>query len=139
MIVGSRLNGTTGARTQMSSIITGILIVLSIFFLLPWLHFLPKVRLFHIFTRLSSSETHRLFSPPSSCWSSTLVSSSRLRGMFKIRNADYSVLAEAPHEFLFFWRMRAWTDFALMTGTFILTLCFSIEVRPSLLLSSLSA
>jgi hypothetical protein len=28
----------------MSSIITGILIVLSIFFLLPWLYFLPKVR-----------------------------------------------------------------------------------------------
>lgn len=27
----------------MSSIITGILIVLSIFFLLPWLYFLPKV------------------------------------------------------------------------------------------------
>lgn len=43
MPAGSRLNGTTGARTQMSSIITGILIVLSIFFLLPWLHFLPKV------------------------------------------------------------------------------------------------
>jgi len=41
--VGSRLNGSTGGRTQMSSIITGILIVLSIFFLLPWLYFLPKV------------------------------------------------------------------------------------------------
>ena len=40
---GSRLNGSTGGRTQMSSIITGILIVLSIFFLLPWLYFLPKV------------------------------------------------------------------------------------------------
>ena len=46
--IGSRLNGTTGGRTQMSSIITGILIVLSIFFLLPWLHFLPKVRLCNI-------------------------------------------------------------------------------------------
>lgn len=42
--IGSRLNGSTGGRTQMSSIITGILIVLSIFFLLPWLYFLPKVR-----------------------------------------------------------------------------------------------
>lgn len=29
---------------------------------------------------------------------------------------------------MFFWRMRAWTDFAQMTGTFILTLFFSIEV-----------
>jgi hypothetical protein len=38
------------------------------------------------------------------------------------------VLAEAPHEFMFFWHMRAWTDFLQMTGTFILTLLFSIEV-----------
>ena len=48
-----------------------------------------------------------------------------------------AVLAEAPHDFLFFWRMRAWTDFAQMTGTFFLTLCFSIEVRiPELRLHS---
>jgi MFS superfamily sulfate permease-like transporter len=41
--LGSRLNGLIGARTQMSSIITSIVIVLSIFFLLPYLYFLPKV------------------------------------------------------------------------------------------------
>lgn len=39
----------------------------------------------------------------------------------------YAILAEAPHEILFFWRMRAWTDFLQMTGTFFLTLCFSME------------
>lgn len=39
------------------------------------------------------------------------------------------VLAEAPHEIMFFWRMRAWTDFLQMVGTFFLTLFLSIEVR----------
>jgi hypothetical protein len=68
--LGSRLNGTTGGRTQMSSIITGILIVLSIFFLLPWLHFLPKVshnRRYPLIIRLYSL---RLW-----CWSYMPVSS----------------------------------------------------------------
>lgn len=39
-----------------------------------------------------------------------------------------AVLSEAPHDIIFFWKMRAWTDFAQMTGTFLLTLLFSIEV-----------
>lgn len=43
-------------------------------------------------------------------------------------NSCLPVLAEAPHEFMFFWHMRAWTDFLQMTGTFFLTLLFSIEV-----------
>jgi len=42
---GSRLNGLIGARTQMSSIITSMIMILSIFFLLPYLYVLPKVRL----------------------------------------------------------------------------------------------
>jgi MFS superfamily sulfate permease-like transporter len=37
------LNGLSGARTQMAAIITSIIIVLAIFFLLPFLYFLPKV------------------------------------------------------------------------------------------------
>jgi hypothetical protein len=41
----------------------------------------------------------------------------------------FPVLAEAPHEIMFFWRMRAWTDFLQMVGTFFLTLFLSIEVR----------
>ena len=40
---GSRLNAFTGARSQMASIITSIVIILSIYFLLPFLYFLPKV------------------------------------------------------------------------------------------------
>ena len=38
------------------------------------------------------------------------------------------MLADAPEEILTLWRLKAWTDFAQMTGTFFLTLVFSIEV-----------
>lgn len=40
----------------------------------------------------------------------------------------YSLLDEAPHDIIFFWKMKAWTDFLQMTGTFLLTILFSIEV-----------
>ena len=93
-ITRSRLNGLIGARTQMSSIITSIIMILAIFFLLPYLYFLPKAVLAAVITLVV-----------------------------------YAILAEAPHEILFIWRMRAWTDFLQMTGTFVLTLWFSIEVR----------
>lgn len=42
-ITRSRLNGTVGARSQMASIITTILVILTALFLLPYFHFLPKV------------------------------------------------------------------------------------------------
>lgn len=45
---GSRLNGQIGSRTQMASIITSICMIFSIFFLLPYLYYLPKVRLFFL-------------------------------------------------------------------------------------------
>lgn len=40
---GSRLNGQIGARTQMASMITAILLILAALFLLPYLWFLPRV------------------------------------------------------------------------------------------------
>ena len=58
---GSRLNGSTGGRTQMSSIITSAVIILSIFFLLPYLYFLPKAVLAAIVTLVvyaSTCSTH---------------------------------------------------------------------------------
>ncbi|KAK4689920.1 hypothetical protein P7C73_g207, partial [Tremellales sp. Uapishka_1] len=92
-ITRSRLNGETGGRTQMSSIITSIITIFSIFFLLPYFYFLPKAILASVIVLVV-----------------------------------YAILAEAPHDILFFWRMRAWTDFLQMTGTFFLTLFFSIEL-----------
>lgn len=43
LITGSRLNGRTGGRTPMAGIITGLIVLLSIFFLLPLLYYLPRV------------------------------------------------------------------------------------------------
>ncbi|WWC88093.1 uncharacterized protein L201_002997 [Kwoniella dendrophila CBS 6074] len=92
-ITRSRLNGQTGGRTQMSSMISSGAIILAIYFLLPYLYFLPKATLAVIITLVV-----------------------------------YSILAEAPHEIMYFYKMKAWTDFMQMTGTFILTLFFSMEI-----------
>lgn len=43
-----------------------------------------------------------------------------------------TVLEEAPHDILFVWRMRAWTDFLQMVGTFFLTFLFSVEVSKAI-------
>ncbi|KAI5122315.1 hypothetical protein M0805_002482 [Coniferiporia weirii] len=40
----------------------------------------------------------------------------------------FTIVAEAPHEVSYFWRMRSWTDLGLMLVTFITTLLFNIEV-----------
>lgn len=49
-ITRSRLNGQIGSRTQMASIITSICMIFSIFFLLPYLYYLPKAVLAAIVT-----------------------------------------------------------------------------------------
>lgn len=38
----SRVNGDVGARTQMASLVCSAVVLLAIFFLLPWLYYLPK-------------------------------------------------------------------------------------------------
>lgn len=89
----------------MASIITAIILVLAVFFIVPWLFFLPKCVLSAIIT--------------------TVVYSSKLtQAVWKLT----SVLTEAPHEIIFYYQTRAWTDFLQMVGTFVITLCFSIEV-----------
>jgi len=40
----------------------------------------------------------------------------------------YSILAEAPHDIVYYWKMRAWVDFGLMSLTFFSTLIWSVEV-----------
>ena len=41
-ITKSRINGDVGARTQMASLVCSGFVLLATFFLLPWLHYLPK-------------------------------------------------------------------------------------------------
>ncbi|EIW54017.1 sulfate anion transporter [Trametes versicolor FP-101664 SS1] len=40
----------------------------------------------------------------------------------------FSLLGELPHDAMFYWRMKAWIDLALMTLTFVLTIIWNVEV-----------
>ncbi|SCZ90972.1 BZ3500_MvSof-1268-A1-R1_Chr1-3g02435 [Microbotryum saponariae] len=92
-ITRSRLAGATGATTQMTSLLTGVFVLLVSFFLLGFLYALPKCILAVI-----------------------------------ICVVVFSILAEAPHDVMFFWRMRAWLDLSLMAMTFFLSLFISVEI-----------
>lgn len=118
----SRLNGNTGGRTQMASIITATLVLLSIFFLLPWLFFLPRVSLALRIQADISVSSRRLSRPSSIAVSFTLCSCLLSSCLCP------PVLNEAPHDVIYYWRMRAWPDSIQMAGTFLLTLLFSIQV-----------
>ncbi|THG99691.1 hypothetical protein EW145_g7217 [Phellinidium pouzarii] len=89
----SRINADSGGRSQMASLICSALVLLSTFFLLPALYFLPR------------------------CILGSVV--------FLV---VFTIVAEAPHEVSYFWRMRSWTDLGLMLITFITTLLFNIEI-----------
>jgi MFS superfamily sulfate permease-like transporter len=82
----------------MSGFFVALFTLLSTFFLLQYLYYLPKAVLGCIITLVV-----------------------------------YSILAEAPEDVHFFVTMRAWTDLALMTLTFLLTLFVSLQAsRASL-------
>lgn len=40
----------------------------------------------------------------------------------------FTLLAEAPHDVIFYWKMRAWIDLALMALTFFFTIVWNVEV-----------
>ncbi|KAI0667113.1 sulfate anion transporter [Trametes maxima] len=40
----------------------------------------------------------------------------------------FSLLGELPHDAMFYWRMKAWIDLALMTLTFVLTIIWNVEI-----------
>lgn len=89
-------------------------------FLLSWLFFLPKVG-FAILT-----PPRQILARPCAEADSKAVLA------VIVVLVVYTILNEAPHEIMFLWRMRAWTDFLQMTGTFVLTILFSIEVSWSM-------
>ncbi|TDL14524.1 sulfate anion transporter [Rickenella mellea] len=40
----------------------------------------------------------------------------------------YSLLSEAPHDLIFFWKMRAWMELTLIFLTFVCTIVWNVEV-----------
>ncbi|MBW0534737.1 hypothetical protein O181_074452 [Austropuccinia psidii MF-1] len=91
-ITRSRLNTSTGARTPLASIITGLTIILASYFFLDYLFFLPKCVLAVIIVLVV-----------------------------------INLLSELPQDLIFFWKLNGWTELALMTFTFFLTLAFDIK------------
>lgn len=59
----SRINGDVGGRTQMASLVCSGVVLLSMFFLLPWLYSLPKCVLGSMFVgKFCSSPIHSFHS-----------------------------------------------------------------------------
>jgi len=40
----------------------------------------------------------------------------------------FSLLVETPHDVMYYWRMRAWIDLALMSLTFVFSIVWDVEV-----------
>jgi len=40
----------------------------------------------------------------------------------------FSLLAEAPHDIRYYWKMKSWADFALMMSTFVFSINWDVEV-----------
>lgn len=92
-IVRSKINGDVGARTQLASLVTAGITLLSTFFLLPYLYFLPR------------------------CVLASIIC------LFVI-----SLFSEVPHDLVYYWRIRAWTDLAMMFLTFALSVIWNVEI-----------
>ncbi|KAG0149708.1 hypothetical protein CROQUDRAFT_131099 [Cronartium quercuum f. sp. fusiforme G11] len=97
-ITRSRLNASTGARTPMASIITGLTILFATYFLLDYLFFLPRCVLAVVVTMVV-----------------------------------FHLIAELPEDVAFFWKLRGYTELALMTFTFLITLVY--EVKTGIIMS----
>ncbi|KAG2090747.1 sulfate transporter family-domain-containing protein [Suillus discolor] len=92
-IIRSKINGDVGARTQLASLVTAGITLLSTFFLLPYLYYLPR------------------------CVLASIIC------LFVI-----SLFSEVPHDLMYYWRIRAWTDLAMMFLTFSLSVIWNIEI-----------
>ncbi|KAG6382042.1 sulfate transporter family-domain-containing protein [Boletus reticuloceps] len=92
-IVRSRINGDIGARTQLASLITAGLVLLSTFFLLPTLYFLPK------------------------CVLASIIC------LFVM-----SLFSEVPHDLVYYYKIGAWMDLAMMFITFTLSVIWNVEI-----------
>ncbi|KAF7979013.1 hypothetical protein HWV62_43981 [Athelia sp. TMB] len=104
-ITRSRINADVGARTQMASLVCSVLVLLATFFLLPWLYYLPKAVLASMIGNFADPRTN-----------------------YSIFLVALSLVAEAPHDIVYYWKMQSWTDLALMITTFACSMIWNVEV-----------
>jgi len=108
-ITRSRINGDVGGRSQMASLVCSGLILLATFFLLPLLYCLPKCVLAAMY-----------FLP--------LFYFHCLIEIASVGLVVFSLLAEAPHDVVYYWHMKAWVDFSVMSLTFVFSIVWDIQV-----------
>lgn len=108
----SKVNKSTGGKTPMSSIFLSLITVICIFFLLPYFYYIPVSRAptFHF--------THRLLT-------SSAIQKGVLSAMITV--VSISLLEEAPHDILFFWRIGGYIELFLMALIFLTTFFWSLR------------
>ena len=109
----SKVNKSTGGKTPMASIILSMLTLVTIFFLLPYLYYLPVCLLLELFAMGHTG--------PLTCIQKPVLSS-------LISVVAWSLIEECPHDVSFFVRIRAWKEVGLMTTILLVTIFFSLPL-----------
>jgi MFS superfamily sulfate permease-like transporter len=107
----SKVNASTGGKTPMSSIFLSIITIICILFLLPYFFYLPVSHhiLFILLMRRINSNQRAVLST-------------------MITVVAWSLIEEAPHDILFFLRIRALPELALMIVIFLSTIFYSLTL-----------
>lgn len=105
----SKINASTGGRTPMSSILLSLITVLCTVFLLPYFYFIPVSPTDQI---SSDSRSH-------------VLQKGVLSAMITV--VSISLLEEAPHDIIFFWKIGGYIELFLMLLVFLTTFFWSLR------------
>lgn len=106
----SKVNASTGGKTPMSSVFLSIITVFCILFLLPYFYYIP-VRQPHLCLN------HQIL---------TIIQKGVLSAMISV--VAYSLIEEAPHDILFFWRISGYSELILMVLIFLTTFFWNLRI-----------
>lgn len=111
----SKVNSSTGGKTPMSSVLLSLITMFCIFFILPAFYYIP-VRSTIPSLSVHSTKGNQL----------TILQKGVLSAMISV--VAWSLIEEAPHDILFFWRISGWSELALIFIVFVATILWSLEV-----------
>lgn len=105
----SKVNASTGGQTPMSSIFLSIIAIFTVLWVLPAFYYLPVSQTIHL-------KSH----------STNYIQKAVLSSMITV--VAWSLIEEAPHDILFFIRIRGYTELGLMTIIFAATIFYSLTL-----------
>jgi MFS superfamily sulfate permease-like transporter len=106
----SKVNASTGGKTPMSSIFLSIITIICVLWMLPAFYYLPVSDDDSIFCNLFLTATQKAV----------------LSAMISV--VAWSLIEEAPHDILFFIRIRGYTELGLMLIIFAATIFYSLTL-----------